>query len=254
LVLSQVEDKNDFIKCSIVIKNFAAYFRSVGTQLKKNVSEIVELNRDKKFTQRKLNEASDAHEEALAAIENLVKKLNDARLENPIQDNVVEHLARKSESLGELDAELEAENVIGVLRNTKVVTELELVYPVSGKIVTEFGDKDANNEMAHYIAFETYPDAVVTSPAKGLVVFAGRFLNYGNMLIISNGDYRVFLYGMDILFAFIGDLIEIGDYVGHMQSDPGTSPLVKMELRKFGEPLDPRHWMLETIEKREKTK
>jgi septal ring factor EnvC (AmiA/AmiB activator) len=148
---------------------------------------------------------------------------------------------------------LEAENTVGVLKNKKISTDLLLSYPVAGKIVSEFGDKAADNEMIYYISFETCPNAIVTSPVKGLVVFSGKFLNYGNILIISNGEYRVFLYGMDVLFSSAGDTLEIGDYVGKMEEKSSGNPAVKMELKKFGEPLDPRHWLLETINKKEQS-
>ena len=163
---------------------------------------------------------------------------------------MVYHIATKSESIEELDAELEAENVVGVLRNNKVSTNLSLAYPVNGRIVAEFGDRGDDDSMICYMGFETNHGAVVTSPAKGLVVFSGSFLNYQNMVIISNGEYRIFLYGMKKIFASTGDVVEAGDYIGKMDEESKDLPIVKMELRKSGEPLDPRHWILQTVEKR----
>jgi septal ring factor EnvC (AmiA/AmiB activator) len=254
LVLTQTDDKNDFVKCSIIIKNFSSYFKSVNSQLEKTGAEISKLKKDKKAKMQNLETSMTEYEKLLKDIENLAEELAKTRVENTIQNDVVYHLATKSESLEELDAELEAENAIGVLKNTKVSTELTLAYPVVGKIVTEFGDKGANNKMIYHISFETCSGALVTSPANGLIVFSGKFLNYGNMLIISNGEYRVFLYGMDVLFSSTGDVVEIGDYVGRMQEKTVDDPVIKMELKKSGEPLDPRHWLLETIEKKGKEK
>ena len=179
----------------------------------------------------------------------MAKKLAEKREENIIQNDVVYHLASKSESIEELDAELEAENTVGVLKNTKVSTNLVLSTPVFGKIVTEFGDKGLNGEMVYYLSFETSPGAIVTSPAQGLVVFSGRFLNYNNMVILSNGEYRIFLYGMDNVFAATGDVVKIGDYIGKMQENSAERPILKMELKKSGEPLDPRSWLQESAEK-----
>jgi septal ring factor EnvC (AmiA/AmiB activator) len=254
LVLTQIDDKNDFVKCSIVIKNFASYFKSVNSQLEKTNTEISKLKQNKKTKIQKLDISIAEYEKLSKDIEILAEELAKTRVENTIQNDVVYHIATKSESLEELDAELEAENAIGVLKNTKVSTELMLAYPVVGKIVTEFGDKGPNNEMIYHMSFETCPGAMVTSPAKGLIVFSGKFLNYGNMLIISNGEYRVFLYGMDVLFSSTGDVVEVGDYVGRMQEKTVDNPVIKMELKRSGEPLDPRHWLLETIDKKEKEK
>jgi len=255
LVLNQQDSRNDFIRCSIIIKNFTTYFKTISSQLGKAENEVTRLREDKIQNTDQLRGALKEHDSLLGAIERIVSELAKNREENIIQNDVVCHLATKSESLEELDAELEAENAIGVLRNTKISTELSISYPVTGKIVSEFGDKGADGEMIYYLAFETCPSAVVTSPVKGLVVFSGNFLNYGNMLIISNGDYRIFLYGMDVLFTATGDIVDVGDYVGKMEDKAvSTNHIVKIELKKSGEPLDPRHWLFETIQKAEKNK
>ncbi|MDR3187364.1 MAG: peptidoglycan DD-metalloendopeptidase family protein [Holosporaceae bacterium] len=249
LVLAQEDNKNDFVRCSIIVKNFSSYFKGISAQLGKNRVEASLLRRNKQHYLNDLAEKKASYEALCAEISSKTDQLAKTRSENIIQDDIVYHIASKSESIEELDAELEAENTIGVLRNIKISTELALVYPVVGKIVSEFGDKGPNNEMAYHTAFATHPGAVVTSPAKGLVVFKGKFLNYGNMIIISNGDHRIFLYGMDSLFVSTGDIVEIGDYIGRMGTVSRDDFVIKMELKKSGEPLDPRHWLLETLEK-----
>ncbi|MDR2682143.1 MAG: peptidoglycan DD-metalloendopeptidase family protein [Holosporaceae bacterium] len=249
LAMNQQHNKNDFVRCSIIIKNFVSYFKSIGKQLGKTSSEMVALKSEKKSLKEDAQNVVGEYESLQKKIDEKSLAIAKKREENVIQNDVVYHIASKSESIEELDAELEAENIIGVLRNTKIATSLTLAYPVCGKIITEFGDKNPNNEMIYYISFETRPGAVVISPAYGLIVFAGKFLNYGNMVIISNGEYRVFVYGIDQMFATTGDVVEIGDYIGKMNPNPLSNPLLKMELKKSGEPLDPRQWMLQPIEK-----
>ncbi|MDR2794710.1 MAG: peptidoglycan DD-metalloendopeptidase family protein [Holosporaceae bacterium] len=249
LAMNHQDNKNDFVRCSIIIKNFVSYFKSIGKQLGKTSSEMVLLKNEKKSLREESKNAVSEYEDLLKKIEDQSTMIAKKREENIIQNDVVYHIASKSESIEELDAELEAENIIGVLRNTKISTDLMLSYPVYGKVITEFGDKNPNNQMIYYLSFETRPGAVVISPAYGLIVFAGKFLNYGNMVIISNGEYRIFVYGIDQLFASTGDIVEIGDYMGKMNSNPLSNPVLKMELKKSGEPLDPRQWMLQPPEK-----
>ncbi len=246
LALSQCDSKNDFVRCSIVIKNFASYFKLVGSQLLKNSAEMNELRSKKKLSEAELGTHIDKYNNLKINIDKKISELP-KKNEEGIMQNFVYHIATKSESIDELDAELESENAVGVLKNAKISTDLSLAYPVCGKLVTEFGDKGQNGEMIYYISFETRPSAIVTSPAKGFVVFAGNFLNYGNMIIISNGDYRIFLYGMESMYTMTGDIVEIGDYVGKMKDS--NNNIIKMELRKSGEALDPRHWLLQTLEK-----
>jgi septal ring factor EnvC (AmiA/AmiB activator) len=250
-VFTQTDNKNDFIKCSVIIKNFAPYFKSVSSHLEKAKAEMSKLKSCKQQNQIELENEISEYKKICREIETNSDELARTREENIIQNDVICHLATKSESLDELDAELEAENAVGVLKNTVISTALVLVNPVAGKIIGEFGDKGQNNEMLYCLSFETSHGAVVTSPAKGLVVFSGKFLNYGNILIISNGEYRIFLYGMDVLFAASGDIVEIGDYIGKMKSDENDNPVIKMELRRSGELLDPRQWMVEAKEKKQ---
>ncbi|MDR1362204.1 MAG: peptidoglycan DD-metalloendopeptidase family protein [Holosporaceae bacterium] len=248
LALNQKDRKNDFVRCSIIIKNFTLYFNLVGRQLRKTGSEIGIIKEEKKEASAKKERLNEEYEAIIDQLNTVTSTLAKDREENVIQNDVVYHLASKSESIEELDAELETENAIGVLKSSKISTELSLNYPVWGRIIAEFGDRGPNGEMVYHMAFETRPGAIVTSPAKGQVVFSGKFLNFGNMLIISNGDYRIFLYGMDTVFPCTGDILEVGDYVGRMSPDTICITQIKMELKKSGEPLDPRPWLLQSIE------
>lgn len=252
LIISKYQSKNDFIRCSIVIKSFADYFKNMSLRLGRDNAELVKLQREKSNLSRDYTLASEKYRDICKKIDEESKKLAETREENIIQNDVVYHIATKSESIEELDAELEAENVVGVLRNNKVSTDLFLTCPVNGKIVAEFGDRGDDGSMICCMGFETNQEAIVTSPAKGLVVFSGNFLNYQNMVIISNGEYRIFLYGINKIFAATGDIVEIGDYIGQMDDESKSPPIIKMELRKSGEPLDPRHWLMQTIEKGKK--
>ena len=252
LIISKYQNRNDFIRCSIVIKSFADYFKTISRKLGKENKELVKLQREKSNLSKNYTQTSAKYEDICKKIEDESKKLAGNREENVIQNDVVYHIATKSESIEELDAELEAENVVGVLRNNKVSTNLSLAYPVNGRIIAEFGDRGDDDSMICYVGFETNPGAIVTSPAKGLVVFSGSFLNYKNMVIISNGEYRIFLYGINKIFSATGDVVEIGDYIGKMDEESKDQPVIKMELRRSGEPLDPRHWIIQTVEKRKK--
>lgn len=247
LTIIQKGDENNFVRASILIKNFTAYFRTISAELNKWNIEIANVKSEKKNLQNEINKISEDYNAISEEINQLGTEISGRRVDNVIQKDVVYHIAHKAESIEELDAELEAENTVGVLKNTKVSTDLSISYPVNGTLVNEFGDKGDNGQMIYYMAFRTRPGAIVTSPADGQVVFAGKFLNFGNMIIISNGEYRIFLYGITNAFASTGDVLAAGDYIGKMGSAEDT--LIRMELKKSGEPLDPRHWLVKTLEK-----
>ncbi len=251
LALTQKGNKNDFVRCSIIIKNFSQYFQSVNSKLNQSGDEIYKLKKNKDELSKDYESTVNDYNQLCKKIKDNLDNLSKTRTENVIQEDVVRHISTKCDSIDELDAELEAENTVGVLKNNKISTELQLVNPVQGKIVAEFGDRGDNDEMIYYLGFETRHGAIVTSPAKGLVVFSGSFLNYKNMVIISNGEYRIFIYGMQTVFASTGDTLDIGDYLGKMDTDSKELPTLKMELKRSGEPLDPRHWLWQSLENKE---
>lgn len=247
LRLSQINNSTDYVRCSMIIKNFELYFDKIKDQLNRNSTEIIGFQENLKNRMTNLDNAQKDYAKTIVEIDKIANGISSASDEGLIQNDMIYHIAAKSDSLEELDAELEAENALGVLKNTKVSTSLILEYPVAGRLVGEFGDKSPTKEMELATSFETLPEAIVSSPAKGIILFAGPFLNYGNMIIISNGEYRIFLYGLDKIFVNVGDTVEIGSYIGKMPNK--DAPLLKMELKRSGEALDAHDMILETSRK-----
>lgn len=246
LAITRQDRENNFVQASIIIKNFMSYFRTVSSNLKRHTDEIAHLKNEHKKLCQLYEQLQKNYAHTVSFIRSISAKRLSGRKENRIQSDVVELIAKKSESIEELSAELEAENIVGVFKNTQISTKFSLEYPVFGKIIHEFGDKDENGHMIYYVGFEVKVGGIITTPVEGLVVFSGKFLNYGNMVIISNGDYKIFLYSIDEPAVITGDIVKVGDYIGRV----GEDALLKMELRKSGEPLDPRYWMQKTQDER----
>lgn len=250
LSVNQQSNKNDFVRCSIIVKNFAKYYSKIGAQLAKANGEMNLIRQDEKNVLSCIKIEHERYEKVCTVIDKTIHELSKKKAENVILNDIILHLATKSSSLEELDAELEAENSVGVLKSKTVVSALRIHSPVVGQIVSEFGDKLENGKMSYHVAFLPMPNAIVASPIEGLVVFCGKFLEYGNIVIINNGDYRIFLYGLDKISAAPGDVLKIGDYIGKaFNTEEKNKRLIKMELRKSGEFLDPRHWLIESLEK-----
>ncbi len=63
----------------------------------------------------------------------------------------------------------------------------KLELPVAGDILRQFGDDDGTGHTAMGMTVATGPDALVTAPADGTVVYAGAFRSYGQMVILGYG-------------------------------------------------------------------
>lgn len=127
----------------------------------------------------------------------------------------------------------------------------KLPLPAQGRRVLAFGERTQFGANSKGIVVETRSGGQVTSPCDGWVAYAGEFRSYGQLLIINAGDgYHVLLAGMSQIDAQPGQFILAGEPVGTMsggtkvaQSAAQTnSPVLYIEFRKDGRPIDPDPW------------
>lgn len=131
-----------------------------------------------------------------------------------------------------------------------------LPLPVSGIRLREFGAADGlgGTERGQSIAART--GAQVTAPCDGWVVYAGPFRSYGQLLILNaGGGYHVLLAGMERISVELGQFVLTGEPVAVMGSGPQTAaavasgsrqPILYVEFRKDGAPVDPDPWWMTT--------
>ncbi|RXT17173.1 hypothetical protein B5P46_31140 [Rhizobium leguminosarum] len=129
----------------------------------------------------------------------------------------------------------------------------KLEVPVAGDILRQFGDADGTGHEAMGMTVATNPETVVTAPADGLVVFAGVFRSYGQMIILDAGDgYHLVLSGMDTINTRQGKFVFSGEPLAVMGAKRVASatalaletnrPTLYIEFRKDGKPVDSRPW------------
>lgn len=129
----------------------------------------------------------------------------------------------------------------------------KLELPVAGDILRSWDDPDGTGHPARGMTVASGPNAVVTAPADGLVVFAGAFRSYGQMVILNAGDgYHVVMTGMNTVnvrqgkFVFAGEPIAL---MGEKRVASATAlaletdrPTLYIEFRKDGSPVDSAPW------------
>lgn len=127
--------------------------------------------------------------------------------------------------------------------------------PARGHILARFGQTDENGLPLRGIRIETRPGAQVVAPADGKVMFAGPFRGYGQLLIIAHGGgYHSLLAGFGRIDRSVGQWVLAGEPVGQMSAAPagqaqagasgtGEKPVLYLELRRKGEPVNPLPWL-----------
>jgi len=121
-------------------------------------------------------------------------------------------------------------------------------WPVSGTVVEKFG-------RTHHPELDTYvisngvrlrpaAGSAVTAVREGEVLFAGSFMNYGLMALVSHVD------GLHTICANLGDLavaagqkVAEGQTIGRAGRDDQGRPVVYFEMRVDGDPVDPERWV-----------
>ncbi|MBU2583014.1 MAG: peptidoglycan DD-metalloendopeptidase family protein [Alphaproteobacteria bacterium] len=127
----------------------------------------------------------------------------------------------------------------------------KLPRPTSGDLVLKYDEKTQYGQNSKGIVFRTRHSAQITSPCDGWIVYAGPFRSYGQLLIINaGGGYHVLLAGMTRIDVQPGQFVLAAEPVGTMneppptvkQSSEETSPVLYVEFRKDGRPIDPAPW------------
>ena len=96
----------------------------------------------------------------------------------------------------------------------------------------------------------------MTAPCDGWVVYAGPFRSYGQLLILNaGGGYHVLLAGMERISVDLGQFVLTGEPVAIMGGGTqwrqqlllgSSQPILYVEFRKDGTPVDPGPWWAAT--------
>ena len=134
----------------------------------------------------------------------------------------------------------------------------KLPLPAQGRRALGFGEKTQYGGQSKGMVLETRNAAQVVAPCDGWVVYAGEFRSYGQLLIINAGDgYHMLLAGMSQIDVQPGQFVLTAEPIGTMSGGAKNSsaqalanaPVLYIELRKDGRPIDPDPWWIASQQK-----
>ncbi len=119
--------------------------------------------------------------------------------------------------------------------------------PVAGHIALAYGAPTAAGP-AQGISYAAAPGARVVTPCAGTVMYAGALPEYGLIVIADcGGSNSVVLAGMHHLDVATGERLAHGQPVGTMlgfdPESPTRQPILYVELRQNGQPVNPSGWL-----------
>lgn len=122
-------------------------------------------------------------------------------------------------------------------------TQGKLPWPVQGKVVSTYGSGDGVNRNGLLIAAAEGTPVRAIHP--GRVVFADWMRGFGNLLIVDHGDDIMSLYAHVQRFdVSVGDRVTNDQVIAAVGNTGGRpSPGLYFEVRRNGDPIDPRRWI-----------
>lgn len=259
-------DLNDMQRVTASIEQEQEKLKSTRTAQAEEQKRQSLLLEEKKKLQAQSEQEMDAQRkrsEELAAKAGSLKELIDGLDQQMAGVRDAADAARKAEAdrlakarekagettpdIGRLEAQLDFASLQG-----------RLVLPASGKSIRHFGDKDGVGGSMMGQVVETLPAATITSPSDGVILYAGVFRSYGQLLILDAGNgYHIVMAGMGRIDVTQGQFVLAGEPVGAMGEKLLASvapievgngaPLLYIEFRKDGKPVDPAPWWSERL-------
>ena len=219
------------------IQGHVQHLDELDAQLAQQQSELSELKAAQQLELQQLEHARNDRQTVLASFSAaaLTREQSLARLKTQQAD--LERL------LKELDHSLKTvpppDNVTAFGRARGL-----LPWPVSGRVMTQFGAKRASGVSWEGVVIATERDAPVTAVAAGRVVYADWLPGLGLLEIIDHGEGYMSLYGHnDRLLKAVGEPVAAGEAIAAAGDTGGrASPELYFEIRRGGKPVDPRPW------------
>jgi septal ring factor EnvC (AmiA/AmiB activator) len=211
------------------------------------------LKRDKEREEQRIEKAraqlrglQRTAEGRQAVLDRQIRDLNASA--KKFEKMVQELIAKEREAQARAAREKKVSPAAGPSREAEARWRGKLPWPVTGSVVEKFG-RIRHPELDTYVisnGVKVRPGAgaAVRAVDGGEALFAGPFMNYGLMALVSHpgGAHTIYAH-LGELNAARGQKLAAGDVVGTPGRDEQGRPVVYFELRIEGQPVDPEQWL-----------
>jgi len=271
------EDALQSVRSAMMLGGVLPEMRVEAEALATDLADLVRVRRETTeeiaASGRTLAALSHDRERVGLLIEERQKKQAETERALQTQRQRATELSRQADSLKDLVARLEQDaaragrlnmatrNEAGRLSPAIAFATAKgmLPLPVNGVKVRQFGAADRLGSTEKGLSIATRSGAQVTAPCDGWVVYSGPFRSYGQLLILNaGGGYHVLLAGMERISVDLGQFVLTGEPVAVMGAGAQTAalisvgssqPVLYVEFRKDGTPVDPSPWWANDSEK-----
>ena len=227
------DDALSGIRGAIAISSIVPALQDTADKLKIRLEELATVRRHKNRRQTELEQANLSAEADRQRLAGLVEeKRRDARRTREAIEQekaAINELARKARSLRDLVDRLEKRRTqtsgYASFKNAKG----KLPLPVSGRLMNRRKTAEANEDLGREgLYVRTKPGMLVTAPFDADILYAGRFRDYGNILILGVGEgYHMLLSGIGRIDAEVSQQVLAGEPLGDTCSRQAMTALCK---------------------------
>ena len=277
-ILVSPDDALESVRAAILVGAVLPQMEGEARSLAHDLGELVRVHhamaQERDGMTRDLAALSDDRQRMGQLIDERQKKLTETQTALDSERQHAIALARQADTLKDLVAKLDKDGTprtpdsagaaTGGPRDPARLTPAiafaaakgALPLPVSGVKIRDFGSPDGLGGTEKGLWIASRAGAQVTAPCDGWVVYAGPFRSYGQLLILNaGGGYHVLLAGMERISVDLGQFVLTGEPVavmgGGAQSAAAVAigsnqPVLYVEFRKDGTPVDPSPWWATT--------
>lgn len=121
----------------------------------------------------------------------------------------------------------------------------QLGRPLAGTALAAFGGRLPDGRSSDGLLIAGTAGAEVRAVAPGRVAYSDWLKGYGLLTIVDHGDGWMSLYAFnDALLKDVGDWVRSGEPLATVGSSGGQGrPALYFELRRNGQPQDPKPWL-----------
>lgn len=254
-------------QASIVLGAIMPELNKRAEEFKTKLDELQDVEEDLATNKDKLKSNADKLKENQKKMEGLMAErktaIEQTKSEYDEQEKEVANLSQKASDLKDLIAKIESqrierarkralaqkksaeEPVEGKKRKNKVdesqlggtlATLGDARLPISGTIDIKYGQPDDFGASSEGLHIKSRSGAVVVSPMKGVVRYAGPFKSYGSIVLIEHkNNYHSLIAGLGRIDTVVGQSVDAGEPLGKL----GANPSLYYELRFNGQPINP---------------
>jgi murein hydrolase activator len=256
VLLSRLKDPLAQLRASRIIALTIPALAQQSVQLKAQLQQLDALRRQQQLRLRAVILARErllAQRTSLLALEQQRRQAAQLRPENRGTKDL-EALGKASRDMGELLGRLEERRPRAAERTLQQLAALVppslgvrlkggLVQPVSGRIISRYGQIGELGLKDKGIRLASPKGATIVAPAAGRIAFSGPFRGYGRILILEHpGGYHSLLAGVGDIAVEVGNQVAAGEPVGRMPEN-GKNALY-FELRQNNEAINPEEVVL----------